>query len=117
MDNSDASLEFCTDIDTINETDLKRLQAVFWLELAALFDRNHVSLDKRKPFKRRRKEEGNLFGVSLNALIRRDQQITGRDSNLVPLFLEGLLEELKKRGAKEEGILRVAGHKQKVISR
>lgn len=113
VDNSDASLEFCTDIDTINETDLKRLQAVFWLELAALFDRNHVSLDKRKPFKRRRKEEGNLFGVSLNALIRRDQQITGRDSNLVPLFLEGLLEELKKRGAKEEGILRVAGHKQK----
>ncbi|XP_011191310.1 rho GTPase-activating protein conundrum [Zeugodacus cucurbitae] len=113
VDNSDASLEFCTDIDTINETDLKRLQAVFWLELAAIFDRNHVSLDKRKPFKRRRKEEGNLFGVSLNALIRRDQQITGRDSTLVPLFLEGLLEELGKRGAREEGILRVAGHKQK----
>ncbi|XP_067629644.1 rho GTPase-activating protein conundrum [Eurosta solidaginis] len=113
VDCSDTSLEFCTDIDTITETELKRLQAVFWLELAAIFDRNHVSLDKRKPFKRRRKEEGNLFGVSLNALIRRDQQITGKDSTLVPLFLEGLLEELTKRGAREEGILRVAGHKQK----
>ncbi|XP_017463268.1 PREDICTED: rho GTPase-activating protein 40-like, partial [Rhagoletis zephyria] len=113
VDSCDASLEFCTDIDTINETELKRLQTVFWLELAAIFDRNHVSLDKRKPFKRRRKEEGNLFGVSLNALIRRDQQITGRDSTLVPLFLEGILEELTKRGAREEGILRVAGHKQK----
>ncbi|XP_054738258.1 rho GTPase-activating protein conundrum [Anastrepha obliqua] len=113
VDSSDTSLEFCTDIDTINETELKRLQTVFWLELAAIFDSNHVSLDKRKPFKRRRKEEGNLFGVSLNALIRRDQQITGRDSTLVPLFLEGLLEELTKRGAREEGILRVAGHKQK----
>ncbi|CAD6998602.1 unnamed protein product [Ceratitis capitata] len=113
VDSNDSSLEFCTDIDTINETELKRLQTVFWLELAAIFDRNHVSLDKRKPFKRRRKEEGNLFGVSLNALVRRDQQITGKDSTLVPLFLEGLLEELTKRGAREEGILRVAGHKQK----
>lgn len=114
IDSSDTSLELCSDIDTINEIDLKRLQPIFWLELAALFDRNHVTLDKRKPFKRRRKEEGNLFGVSLNALIRRDQQVTGKDSTLVPLFLEGLLDELTKRGAKEEGILRVAGHKQKV---
>ncbi|XP_037941129.1 rho GTPase-activating protein conundrum-like, partial [Teleopsis dalmanni] len=113
VDSSDTSIEFCSDIDTINETELKRLQPIFWLELATIFDRNHVSLDKRKPFKRRRKEEGNLFGVSLNALIRRDQQITGKDSTLVPLFLEGVLEELTKRGAREEGILRVAGHKQK----
>ncbi|XP_037819778.1 rho GTPase-activating protein conundrum [Lucilia sericata] len=113
VDSSDLSLEFYSDIDTINETELKRLQPLFWLELASIFDRNHVQLDKRKPVKRRRKEEGNLFGVSLNALIRRDQQITGTDSTLVPLFLEGLLEELTKRGAREEGILRVAGHKQK----
>ncbi|XP_030369285.1 rho GTPase-activating protein conundrum [Scaptodrosophila lebanonensis] len=113
VDSSDMSLEYCSDIDTINEIDLKRLQTIFWLELATVFDRNQVSLDKRKPFKRRRKEEGNLFGVSLNALIRRDQQLTGKDSTLVPRFLEGLLDELTKRGAKEEGILRVAGHKQK----
>lgn len=103
-----------TDIDTINESDLKRLQPLFWLELASIFDRNQVQLDKRKPVKRRRKEEGHLFGVSINALIRRDQQITGRDSSLVPLFLEGLLAELSRRGVREEGILRVAGHKQKV---
>ncbi|XP_075170037.1 rho GTPase-activating protein conundrum isoform X1 [Haematobia irritans] len=113
VDSSDLSLEFYSDIDTINETELKRLQPLFWLELASIFDRNHVQLDKRKPVKRRRKEEGKLFGVSLNALIRRDQQITGTDSTLVPLFLEGLLDELTKRGAREEGILRVAGHKQK----
>ncbi|KAL7737506.1 hypothetical protein ACLKA6_007638 [Drosophila palustris] len=102
-----------SDIDTINETDLKRLQPIFWLELATVFDRNQVSLDKRKPFKRRRKEEGSLFGVSLNALIRRDQQLSGMDSTLVPQFLEGLLEELMKRGTREEGILRVAGQKHK----
>ncbi|XP_034478074.1 rho GTPase-activating protein conundrum [Drosophila innubila] len=102
-----------SDIDTINEIDLKRLQPIFWLELATVFDRNQVSLDKRKPFKRRRKEEGSLFGVSLNALIRRDQQLSGMDSTLVPQFLEGLLEELMKRGTREEGILRVAGQKHK----
>ncbi|XP_034102918.1 rho GTPase-activating protein conundrum [Drosophila albomicans] len=105
--------ESYSDIDTINEIDLKRLQPVFWLELATVFDRNQVSLDKRKPFKRRRKEEGSLFGVSLNALIRRDQQLSGMDSTLVPRFLEGLLEELMKRGTREEGILRVAGQKHK----
>lgn len=61
--------------------------------------------------------EGNLFGVSLNALVRRDQQVTGEDSSLVPLILQGILRELVHRGAKEEGILRVPGHKQKVINR
>ncbi|XP_055375522.1 rho GTPase-activating protein conundrum [Condylostylus longicornis] len=101
------------DVDTINEQELKKLHKLFWLELATLFDKHQVTLDKRKPFKRRRKEEGNLFGVSLNALIRRDQQITGEDSTLVPLFLQGVLAELTKRGATEKGILRVAGHKQK----
>ncbi|EDW61209.2 rho GTPase-activating protein conundrum [Drosophila virilis] len=113
VDSSVIIQEYSSDISVINETELKRLQPIFWLELATIFDRNQVSLDKRKPFKRRRKEEGSLFGVSLNALIRRDQQITGMDSSLVPKFLEGLLEELMKRGAREEGILRVAGQKQK----
>lgn len=106
--------EPCCDVDDITEGDLKRLQPLLWLELATLFDKNCVSLDKRKPFKRKRKEEGNVFGVSLNALVRRDQQVTGEDTSLVPLILQGILRELMNRGAKEEGILRVPGHKQKV---
>lgn len=105
--------EPCCDIDTVSEGDVKRLQPLLWLELASLFDNNHVALDKRKPFKRKRKEEGNVFGVSLNALVRRDQQITGEDTTLVPLILQAILSELRLRGAKEEGILRVPGHKQK----
>ncbi|XP_065073778.1 rho GTPase-activating protein conundrum [Ochlerotatus camptorhynchus] len=105
--------ESCCDIDNVSEGDFKRLQPLLWLELASLFDKNHVALDKRKPFKRKRKEEGNVFGVSLNALVRRDQQITGEDTTLVPLILQAILSELRLRGAKEEGILRVPGHKQK----
>lgn len=106
--------EPCCDVDTITEADLKKLQPLLWLDLASLFDKHRVTLDKRKPFKRKRKEEGNVFGVSLNALVRRDQQVTGEDSSLVPLVLQDILGELIKRGAKEEGILRIAGHKQKV---
>lgn len=79
------------DIDQLNETELKKLQPLLWLELASIFDRYNVAFDKRKPFKRKRKEEGNVFGVSLNALIRRDQQVTGEDSTLVPLLLQGIL--------------------------
>uniref|UniRef100_A0A182VU46 Rho-GAP domain-containing protein n=1 Tax=Anopheles minimus TaxID=112268 RepID=A0A182VU46_9DIPT len=105
--------EPCLDIDQISDGEQKRLQPLLWLELASLFDKNHVSLDKRKPFKRKRKEEGNVFGVSLNALVRRDQQVTGEDTTLVPLVLQAILAELAVRGAREEGILRVPGHKQK----
>uniref|UniRef100_A0A1L8DMA6 Putative tumor suppressor protein n=1 Tax=Nyssomyia neivai TaxID=330878 RepID=A0A1L8DMA6_9DIPT len=106
--------EPCCDVDDLCEGDLKKIQSLLWLELAALFDRHHIVLDKRKPFKRKKKEEGNVFGVSLNALVRRDQQTTGEDSSLVPLLLQGVLKELVSRGAKEEGILRVAGNKQKI---
>ncbi|XP_036678333.2 rho GTPase-activating protein conundrum isoform X1 [Drosophila suzukii] len=113
LDDHNTSLKLFTEIFLLSQIDLKRLQAVLWLELATIFDRYEVSLDKRKPFKRRRKEEGNLFGVSLNALIRRDQQVTGTDSTLVPQFLEKLLTELLHRGSREEGILRIGGHKQK----
>ncbi|CAG9798098.1 unnamed protein product [Chironomus riparius] len=105
--------EVSCDINSVPEGDLKKLQPVLWLEIAAIFDKHHISLDRRKPFKRKRKEEGNVFGVSLNALVRRDQQVTGEDTSLVPLVLQGMMHELIARGAKEEGILRVAGHKQK----
>lgn len=102
------------DIDDLSEGDYKKVQSLLWLELAALFDKHRVVFDKRKPLKRKKKEEGNLFGVSLNALVRRDQQLTGEDTSLVPLILQGLLNELTARGITEKGILRVAGHKQKV---
>lgn len=106
--------EVSCDINSVPEGELKKLQPVLWLELATIFDKHHISLDRRKPFKRKRKEEGNVFGVSLNALIRRDQQLVEEDTTLVPLILQSILNELMNRGAKEEGILRVAGHKQKV---
>ncbi len=101
------------DVGSLSESNLKKMQPLLWLELASLFDKHHINLDKRKPFKRKRKEEGNLFGVSLNALVRRDQQVTGEDSSLVPMLLQDILKELTMRGAREEGILRIPGNKQR----
>lgn len=57
---------------------------------------------------------GNLFGVSLSTLLLRDSQLSCEESN-IPLVLQKILDELTKRGVREEGILRVGGHKQKVI--
>lgn len=56
---------------------------------------------------------GNLFGVSLSTLLLRDSQLTSEESN-IPQVFQKVLSELTKRGVREEGILRVGGHKQKV---
>ncbi|XP_015178010.1 PREDICTED: rho GTPase-activating protein 18-like [Polistes dominula] len=99
-------------IESLSQRDFTRLQPLLWLELTAVFDKYNVPLKKRKPNKRRRKA-GNLFGVSLSTLLLRDSQITNEESN-IPLVFQKVLNELSKRGVKEEGILRVGGHKQKV---
>lgn len=54
-----------------------------------------------------------MFGASLSTLLLRDSQLTTEESN-IPLVFQKLINELSKRGVKEEGILRVGGHKQKV---
>ncbi|XP_043283940.1 rho GTPase-activating protein conundrum-like [Venturia canescens] len=99
-------------VEMLSQRDFTRLQPLLWLELSAVFDKYNVPLVKRKPNKRRRKA-GNLFGVSLSTLLLRDSQLTSDESN-IPLVFQKLLHELTKRGVREEGILRVGGHKQKV---
>ncbi|XP_012220323.1 rho GTPase-activating protein conundrum [Linepithema humile] len=100
------------DVDLLSQRDLTRLQPLLWLELTAIFDKYNIPLTRRKPNKRRRKS-GNLFGVSLSTLLLRDSQLTSEENN-IPLVFQKILSELTTRGVKEEGILRVGGHKQKV---
>ncbi|XP_011332340.1 rho GTPase-activating protein conundrum isoform X1 [Ooceraea biroi] len=100
------------DVELLSQRDLTRLQPLLWLELTAIFDKYNIPLTRRKPNKRRRKA-GNLFGVSLSTLLLRDSQLTSEENN-IPLVFQKILDELTKRGVKEEGILRVGGHKQKV---
>ncbi|KAG7199517.1 hypothetical protein KM043_014134 [Ampulex compressa] len=101
-------------VEMLSQRDLTRLQPLLWLELTAVYDKYNVPLTKRKPNKRRAKA-GNLFGVSLSTLLLRDSQLTTEENN-IPLVFQKILNELTKRGIKEEGILRVGGHKQKVES-
>ncbi|KOX67850.1 Rho GTPase-activating protein 18 [Melipona quadrifasciata] len=101
-------------IETLTQRDLTRLQPLLWLELTAVFDKYNLPLKKRKPNKRRAKA-GNLFGVSLSTLLLRDSQLSSEESN-IPLVFQKVLNELTRRGVREEGILRVGGHKQKVES-
>lgn len=99
-------------IELLSQRELTRLQSLLWLDLTAVYDKYNVPLTKRKPNKRIPKA-GNLFGVSLSTLLLRDTQVTSEESN-IPLVFQKILSELTKRGVKEEGILRVGGHKQKV---
>lgn len=101
-------------VEMLTQRDLTRLQPLLWLELTAVFDKYNVPLKKRNPNKRRTKA-GNLFGVSLSTLLLRDSQLTSEESN-IPLVFQKILNELTRRGVREEGILRVGGHKQKVES-
>ncbi|EFN79135.1 rho GTPase-activating protein conundrum [Harpegnathos saltator] len=100
------------EVELLSQRDLTRLQPLLWLELTAIFDKYNIPLTRRKPNKRRRKA-GNLFGVSLSTLLLRDSQLTSEENN-IPLVFQKIFNELTKRGVKEEGILRVGGHKQKV---
>lgn len=103
----------CTYVDWLSEEDIVKLRPLLFVELTAMLDSCGVQFHKRKPHKRKRKEESSLFGVSLEALIENDQQLTNEPHN-VPLVFQKVISELERRGLQEEGVLRVAAHKGKV---
>ncbi|XP_063827602.1 rho GTPase-activating protein conundrum [Ostrinia nubilalis] len=105
----------CVDIESLPEPQLKRLPPLLWLELTALFDRYSLPFHKRKPPKKKRKEEGNVFGVSLETLVRKDMILWEDTWSCVPSVLRALSAALRARTA-DEGLLRVPGNKQKIES-
>lgn len=58
--------------------------------------------------------ENNVFGVSILTLIRKDHLVAGEAGSVIPRILRLLLEALTRK-VNEEGILRVAGNKHKVV--
>ncbi|CAH2049890.1 unnamed protein product, partial [Iphiclides podalirius] len=101
------------DIETVGEPMLKKLQPLLWLELTALFDRYSLPFHKRKPPKKKRKEEGSVFGVSLETLLRKDMILWEETWSSVPSVLRAVSSALQARCA-DEGLLRVPGNKHKV---
>ncbi|XP_050346903.1 rho GTPase-activating protein conundrum isoform X1 [Nymphalis io] len=101
------------DIETVGEPQLKKLQPLLWLELTALFDRYSLPFHKRKTPKKKRKEEGTVFGVALETLLRKDMILWEETWSSVPSVLRALSSALRAR-TKDEGLLRVPGNKHKV---
>ncbi|CAB3239553.1 unnamed protein product [Arctia plantaginis] len=101
------------DIESIEEPQLKRLPPLLWLELTALFDRYSLPFQKRKSPKKKRKEEGSVFGVSLETLVRKDMIIWEETWSCAPSIVRALSSELHQR-TNDEGLLRVPGNKQKI---
>ncbi|CAH1406744.1 unnamed protein product [Nezara viridula] len=93
-------------VDFLAEEDLNTLKPLVFLEFTALMDHSGLRVGKTKPPKRKRKEDGNIFGVSLSTLLERDRQIVQEPHN-VPL----VLSELERRCLWEEGLLRMGGNR------
>ncbi|XP_038207662.1 rho GTPase-activating protein conundrum isoform X2 [Zerene cesonia] len=103
------------DIESLNESQLKKLQQLLWLELTALFDKYSLPFHKRKAPKKKRKEEGSVFGVSLETLLRKDMLVWEETWSSVPAAVRALAAALRER-TRDEGLLRVPGNKHKIES-
>ncbi|KAJ2940716.1 hypothetical protein O0L34_g14826 [Tuta absoluta] len=103
------------DIEEVGEPQLKRLLPLVWLELTTLFDRYSLPFQKRKPPKKKRKEEGAVFGVALETLLRKDMILWEETWSSVPSVVRALSAALRQR-TMDEGLLRVPGNKQKIES-
>lgn len=101
------------DIESVCEPQLKRLPPLLWLELTALFDKYSLPFQKRKPPKKKRKEEGNVFGVCLEAQVRRDMILFEETCSCAPSAVRALAAALRMRTS-DEGLLRVPGNKHKI---
>ncbi|XP_023945151.2 rho GTPase-activating protein conundrum isoform X1 [Bicyclus anynana] len=101
------------DIETLNESQVKKLQPVLWLDLTTQFDRYSLPFHKRKSPKKKRKEEGMVFGVALETLLRKDMILWEETWSSVPSVLRALSSALRAR-TKDEGLLRVPGNKHKI---
>ncbi|KAJ0182808.1 hypothetical protein K1T71_002177 [Dendrolimus kikuchii] len=105
--------ESSVDIESVCEPQLKRLPPLLWLELTALFDKYSLPFQKRKPPKKKRKEEGNVFGVSLETLVRKDMILWEETWSCAPSVVRALAHALAQR-THDEGLLRVPGNKHKI---
>ncbi|CAL4182124.1 unnamed protein product, partial [Meganyctiphanes norvegica] len=103
-------------MDWLVETDLTKLSSLALLELDILFTEQNINHRWRKLKKKKHKEaDSGVFGVDLETLLDRDRNLfteTITETN-VPLVLYKLVWQLERHGLREEGILRVPGHRSK----
>lgn len=101
------------DVLRISDAESSALWPLLRLELTVIFDSHSIVIKKRPPYKRKRKENGNVFSVSLSTLVMRDRRIC-LDNSTIPQVFQMILGQLEAKCCREEGILRIAGQKQRV---
>ncbi|ROT78322.1 hypothetical protein C7M84_002953 [Penaeus vannamei] len=106
-----------TRMDWLDESDLGRLTSLALLELDILFTEHNIHHRWRKLKKRKQnKEESGVFGVRLDSLIERDRSFLEESplETKVPLVFYKLALQLERQGLRQEGIMRVPGHRSQI---
>lgn len=99
------------DIDEFTDSEYQYLKPLLYVELVAIFDQYKIVFLKRKASTKYK--GGSVFGVNLSTLVMRDMPI---DTSMVPEIFQSVLRQLNTRCISEDGILRLAGQKQKLES-
>ncbi|XP_063928262.1 rho GTPase-activating protein conundrum-like isoform X1 [Zophobas morio] len=99
------------DIDEFTDSEYQYLKPLLYVELVAIFDQHKVVFLKRKASTKYK--GGNVFGVNLSTLVMRDMQ-RPTDNFMVPNIFQSVVSQLNTRCISEDGILRLAGQKQKL---
>ncbi|CAH1103096.1 unnamed protein product [Psylliodes chrysocephalus] len=99
-------------IDQLTDSEYQYLKPLLYMELVAIFDQYKIvkSYLKRKASKNK---GGNVFGVNLSTLVMRDMP-RPTDNSMIPEIFQTVIKELNVRCIQEDGILRIAGQKQKL---
>nr|XP_045595993.1 rho GTPase-activating protein 18-like [Procambarus clarkii]XP_045595994.1 rho GTPase-activating protein 18-like [Procambarus clarkii]XP_045595995.1 rho GTPase-activating protein 18-like [Procambarus clarkii] len=103
-----------TRMDWLDEADLHKLTSLALLELDILFTEHNIHHRWRKLKKRKQsKEESGVFGVPLDNLLERDANLLPESplETNVPLVFYKLVRQVERHGLRQEGILRVPGHR------
>lgn len=98
-------------IDVLSDSEYQYLKPLLYVELVAIFDQYKTSYLKRKASSKNK--GGNVFGVNLSTLVMRDMP-RPTDNSMVPEIFQSILSQLNTRCVREDGILRIAGQKQKL---
>lgn len=98
-------------IDELSDGEYQYLKPLLYVELMAIFDQYKITVLKRKAKGKRKK--GNVFGVNLATLVMRDMP-RPTDNSMVPKIYQSVIHQLNTRCIEEDGILRLAGQKQKL---
>lgn len=104
-------LEDGVNIEEFSDSEYQYLKPLLYVELVAIFDQYKINYHKKKASSK--SKGGNVFGVNLSTLVMRDMP-RPTDNTMVPQIFHTIVDHLNTRCLDEDGILRLAGQKQKL---